>query len=137
MPENHGESGNSDEQKFSFEDLKQRAASAATGMKDKAVELGKGAVDKIDDAREPAAGVMDSAASASEENAGRFPANQSVANAARETAEKLHDTANYVRRHDSRMMVSDLGKFVKNHPGRSIAAAAAVGFLFGMVFRRD
>jgi ElaB/YqjD/DUF883 family membrane-anchored ribosome-binding protein len=139
MPENRSGSGDSHvhEQKLNYDALKQQAATVASGIKDKAIEVGKGALDKIDDAREPAAGVIESAASTLDENAGRLPANQSVRKAARETADKLHDTANYVRRHDSRMMAGDLGKFVKDHPGRSIAAAAVVGFLFGMVFRRD
>ncbi len=46
------------EPKLNYDALKQQAATKAVGIKDKAVELGKGALNKMDDAREPAAAVM-------------------------------------------------------------------------------
>ena len=52
-------------------------------------------------------------------------------------ADKLETTADYVREHDVRDMMGDVEQFVKSHPGQSLIAAAAVGFLVGRAFRSE
>ena len=52
-------------------------------------------------------------------------------------ADKLEATADYVREHDVKDMISDVERFVKDHPSQSLIAAAAVGFLVGRAFRRE
>ena len=116
-------------------------SSAATGtaaarVQDKAAELKRVAETKINEKREPAAGAMDNAASILHEKAESLPG-EHMANVAHSAADKLQDTANYVRQHDVRGMASDFEQFVKRHPGQSLIAAAAVGFLIGRVFQKD
>ena len=59
---------------------------------------------------------------------------KSVAHSA---AEKLESTAGYIREHDVRAMLSDVGDMVKRNPGPSLLIAVAIGFLIGRAFRED
>jgi ElaB/YqjD/DUF883 family membrane-anchored ribosome-binding protein len=60
-----------------------------------------------------------------------------VAQFAHKAADQLDRTANYVRDHDTRAMLDDTRFFVKEHPGASLAAAAAFGFLVGRMLWRS
>jgi hypothetical protein len=53
------------------------------------------------------------------------PKVQEFANAA---AERLSTTADYMRSHDAKRMLSDVERVVKNNPGPSLVIAAAFGF---------
>lgn len=117
--------------------LKDQATQAAGRMKDKGMEYAQSTVDKIDQKRDPAAQGLESAASTLHEKADSLPGGEKVSNLAHKTAEKLQGTADYVREHDTRAMVNDVERFVKEHPAQSLAAAAAVGFLVGRAFRHD
>jgi len=81
--------------------------------------------------RKTAAAGLDKAAVALDERADQLPGGEDVSNLAHETAGKLKNTARYVRKRDVSGMLKDLGNGVKNHPGPSLAAAAAVGFFVG------
>ncbi len=52
-------------------------------------------------------------------------------------AEKVEATAQYVREHGPREMMSDVEAFARKHPGKSLLAVAVVGFLAGRALRRD
>jgi len=52
-------------------------------------------------------------------------------------ADKLSDTADYLREHDINSMVTDLKRLVRNYPGPTLIAAAAVGFLLGRTVTRN
>lgn len=52
-------------------------------------------------------------------------------------AEKVETTAQYVREHGSREMLSDVEAFAKKHPGKSLLAVAVLGFLAGRALRGD
>ena len=106
----------------------EKLADAATQVKDKVSELGRTAASKIDDNRIAAAGGLDKAASALHEKA------DNVSGLAHAAAEKITSTADYVREHDVKGMMTDVGALVKNNPGPSLLAAAAIGFLAGRAF---
>lgn len=53
------------------------------------------------------------------------------------TADKLHNAAGYMRRHDTKAMASDLESVVKRHPGQALMGAVVLGFCVGRVFRRN
>jgi ElaB/YqjD/DUF883 family membrane-anchored ribosome-binding protein len=116
---------------------KKQASEAASKAKEKATELGRSAAAKIDQKREPAAGTLDSAAATLHEKSESLPGGETAASMAHTAAGKLEATADYVREHDVKDMMSDVEEFVKSHPGQSLIAAAAVGFLVGRAFRDD
>ena len=62
-------------------------------------------------------------------------AGEKVGHLAQSAAEKLEATAQYVRDHDRKDMMSDVEAFAKKHPGKSLLAVALVGFLAGRAFR--
>jgi len=117
--------------------VKEKASEAAGRAKDKAAELGRSAAAKIDEKREPAAGALDGAAATLHDKAESLPGGEKVSSMAHTAADKLESTADYVREHDVRDMMGDVEQFVKSHPGQSLIAAAAVGFLVGRAFRSE
>lgn len=56
--------------------------------------------------------------------------------AAHGAADTVDDAARYVSEHDARAMASDVGLWVRAHPGRVIVAALAVGSIAAMAVRR-
>ena len=112
----------------------EKMSDAADQVKDKVSSLGRTAADKIDENRGAAAGGLEKAASAIHEKADSLPGGEKVTSMAHATAEKLSSTADYVRDHDVSTMMSDVETVVKNNPGRSLLAAAVVGFLVGRAF---
>ena len=52
-------------------------------------------------------------------------------------AERLSTTADYMRSHDAKRMLADVGNVVKNNPGPSLVIAAAFGFVIGRALTRD
>jgi len=115
----------------------EKVAQAAERAKERVTEAGRGAAAKIDEKREPAADALDSAATALHDKADSLPGGESVSSMAHTAANKVGATADYVREHNVRDMMSDVEQFVKSHPGQSLVAAAAVGFLVGRAFRND
>ncbi|MGC4050235.1 MAG: hypothetical protein QM757_12695 [Paludibaculum sp.] len=49
-------------------------------------------------------------------------------------ADKLSETAEYVREHDVDTMMTDVKKVVRRNPGPSLLIAAVIGFLVGRAF---
>lgn len=122
--------------------LKDQVAEKATSAKNAIADAGRKAVDKINESRQPAASSLESAASSLHQTADSIPGGlktgvDKVASAAHATADKLQATANYVRNTDVSAMMTDVEGLVKQYPGQSLLAAAAVGFLVGRVFRSD
>ena len=114
-----------------------QVSETASQVKDKVMDAGRTAVDKIDSNRETAARGLDTAADVLHDKAGSLPGGETIANLAHSTADKLSSTADYVRGHDVKKMMADLEQMVKNNPGPSLLAAAVIGFLAGRAFRRD
>jgi ElaB/YqjD/DUF883 family membrane-anchored ribosome-binding protein len=112
----------------------EKISDTASQVKDKMSNLGHTAADKIDQNRDAAAGGLEKAAVTLHEKAESLPGGERVASLAHATAEKLSSTAGYVREHDVNRMMSDVETLVKNNPGPSLLAAAAIGFLVGRAF---
>ena len=114
--------------------VKDKITDAASEAKQKVSDLGRSAADKIDQNRESAASGLESAANTLRDKASSLPGGENVTALAQNAAEKLTNTADYVRTHDVNGMMSDLERLVKNNPGPSLVAAAAIGFLLGRTF---
>jgi ElaB/YqjD/DUF883 family membrane-anchored ribosome-binding protein len=112
----------------------EKISDTASQVKDKMSNLGHTAADKIDQNRDAAATGLEKAAMTLHDRAEGLPGGEKVANLAHATAEKLSSTAGYVREHDVNRMMSDVETLVKNNPGPSLLAAAAIGFLVGRAF---
>jgi ElaB/YqjD/DUF883 family membrane-anchored ribosome-binding protein len=110
---------------------------AAHHMINKAEDLGKKAVDKMNETCGSAACGLESAASKIHRKAHRLPGGERVHNVAHSTADKMKATANYMKTHEMKDVVADVGQAVRRNPGQSLLAAVAVGFLAGRMFSRD
>lgn len=88
------------------------------------------------DRRDTLARGIDSAASSLHSRADTLPGGEGVARAAHTTADAMEKAADYVRDEDLDAMVEDVQQLVKRHPGATLLAAAAAGFLLARVFSR-
>lgn len=106
-------------------------ANAATQLKEKVSDLGKSAVNKLDDSRQSAAGGLESAASALNSKG------ESVNGMAQSTASKLNSTAEYLRSNDVKAMMKDVEELVRRNPGPAMVAAAVIGFVTARALSRN
>ncbi|MFN2317553.1 MAG: hypothetical protein ABR551_08300 [Gemmatimonadales bacterium] len=60
-----------------------------------------------------------------------------VAQGAKATADKMSDSATWLRDTSSRDMMNSFEAMIKEHPGRTVLGAVAVGFLAGRMLRGD
>ena len=114
--------------------LGDKISDTATQVKQKASDLGQMAADKIDNNRDAAASGLDKVASVLHDKAETLPGGEKVSSLAHATADKFSATADYVREHDVNRMMADVETMVKNNPGPSLLAAAAIGFLVARAF---
>lgn len=119
----------------------QEAARALEDMRSKAVEIketvveaGKKTAAKIDAQREPSARAIENTAQGLRK--GAETVSSTMTSAARATADKLQDTADYIRGNDVKAMVEDVMDSVRRNPGWSLAMVAVAGFLVGRAFGR-
>jgi len=103
----------------------------AADVKEKVADLGRRAVDSIDDSRKTAAGALDRTAST------LHSSGDHLSDAAHTAANKLHATADYVRQTDLKGMAADVQEVVKRYPGPSLAIAAVLGFLVARGLRSN
>jgi ElaB/YqjD/DUF883 family membrane-anchored ribosome-binding protein len=115
----------------------EKVGQVTSQVKDKVSDFGKAAADKIDSNRESAASGLESAASALHDKAEDLPGGERVTSLAHSAADKLTATAGYVREHDVKAMLDDVGELVKKNPGPALLVAAAIGFLIGRAFSSD
>ena len=111
-----------------------KISDAASAAKTAVSDFGRTAAATADENRGAAARGLQTAASTLRENAESLPGGDKVTGLARSAADTLTSTADYVRDHDVSSMMVDLERVVKNNPGPSLLAAAAVGFLVGRAF---
>ena len=114
-------------------DITEGARDVATSMTDAARDTAA----TIDESRSTAADRLAAAASALHDRAADLPGGETVRKVARTTADRLGSSAEYVRTHDAKRMMADVGSFVKSNPGPALAVAAAFGFLLGRALSRD
>lgn len=108
-----------------------KASDMAHQAADKASELGREAMHRADRSRGTVAQGIERTADALRSN---MPAE--AADYARPAVDAMERAADYIRTHDLKSMGGDLTSAVRQHPGSSLVAAAAFGFLLGVVLRR-
>ena len=59
-----------------------------------------------------------------------------VRGAAGSAADRLEESADYIKSRDARRMMQDLVSVIRSHPARSLAIAGVIGFLIARAFRR-
>lgn len=114
--------------------VKGKVSEMATHARTTAAEWGRGAASVVDRNLQSAAGALESTASALRD---RVPASGKVNEIGAATANKIENTARYLREHDSSDMVAGVESIVRRNPGASLCAALAVGFLIGTAMKRE
>jgi len=104
-------------------------------LKDRVSELGRKAVDSIDQNLDSAASGLDKAAATLHGRAENLPGVDKVSGVAHSAADKLSATAEYVREHGVDRMMMDAKNLVMKNPGPSLLAAGVLGFVLGRAFR--
>ena len=137
MPQQNYTSSAADQLSDSVSQIGERISDTASQAKASITKFGQNAAGKIDQNRGAAADRLDNAAWALHRKAENLPGGEKVTNLAHTAADKLRTTASYVRRHNVNSMMTGVGQLVKRNPGRSLLAAAALGFLVARAFRKD
>jgi len=112
----------------------ERISDAASAAKSTVADFGRTVAAKADENRDAAARGLQTAASSLHQQAESLPGGEKVTGLAHSAADTLTSTADYVRGHDVNGMMTDLERLVKNNPGPSLLAAAALGFLVARTF---
>jgi len=112
-------------------------ADRATEAKESMSDMAAAATKKVDDGRSMVADRLDSAVSAVQDRVGQLPGGQRVKELASAAADRFSTTADYMRTHDAKGMMSDVETVVKNNPGPALLVAAAFGFVLGRALTRD
>lgn len=94
-----------------------------------------GSPDVASSKRETVVGALDRAADRLHEKADNMQGGR-LAGLTNRTANALDATGRYLRDVEARDVVADLGEVAKRHPGKSLIAAVALGFLFGRALSR-
>jgi len=113
-----------------MDDLRERAASIGSKIKDKASQFGSTMSQTADRQRESAARGLDRAASSLHEGIG------SAAKMGHGLADGMESTASYLRNHSFGDMGNDVVDLCKRHPVQALVSAAVLGFLVGRAIRR-
>jgi hypothetical protein len=111
--------------------MKEAVNDKAIETKDKVVEYGRQAVDKIDAQRHPAANALEQAASALHQQSDK------AASVSHRAADKIQATADYIRQNDLKAMTDDVTGLIRRYPAQSLAAALVAGFVLARSLRRN
>jgi ElaB/YqjD/DUF883 family membrane-anchored ribosome-binding protein len=114
--------------------IKDKVTDMASHAKSTAADWGRSAADAVDRNLKSAAGALQSTASTLRESA---PATGKVNEIATATADKIENTARYLRENSTSDMVAGAESLVRRNPGASLCAALAVGFMIGTAMRKD
>ena len=104
---------------------------------DSIADMARTATKTVDEGRSMAADRLESAASAVQERVDELPGGQRVKEFASAAADRLSTTADYMRTHDTKRMMTDLETVVKNNPGPALLVAAVFGFVLGRSLARN
>jgi len=115
--------------------LKDTITDTANKATEKGKELGRTAMNKIEESRTSAASSLQSAATTLHQKADSSV--QAAGNVAHSAADKLEAVAGYMRDNDTKQMMADVEEVVKKNPGRSLLVAVAIGFLAGRALRNN
>ena len=111
---------------------KESISDAANAIKNKTSELGRNAMNSIDEGRISVAGTLHDAAAGIHGNAGMMPNGPKMAHAA---ANQVEAMSGYLKVHNPKQMMADVESIVKNNPVPSILVAGALGFLLSRALR--
>jgi len=115
--------------------LKETITDTANQATEKSKELGRTAMNKIEESRTSVASSLHSAATTLHQKADSSV--QAAGSVAHSAADKLEAVAGYMRDNDTKQMMADVEEVVKKNPGRSLLVAVAVGFLAGRALRHN
>ena len=115
-------------------DAKAALSDRAVAFKEKTQELGRAAIDKIDDGRVGAANALRGTASSLHGNADKLP---NVPVLAHSAARRVESMADYLESKDTRQFMGDIGEVVKRNPMPSLLIAAVAGFFIGRSIRNS
>jgi hypothetical protein len=115
----------------------QEAVDRAREAKDAMFDAARAATRSVDEGRTVAAERLEGVASTIEERADSLPGGHKVKEFAQVAADRLSTTADYMRSHDVRGMMTDVETVVRNNPGPALLVAAALGFMVGRALARD
>ena len=108
---------------------------AKAAVKDTVSGFADTATQSINAGRVSTATTLSNAAILLEERAENLPGGKKIEDFARGAADKIAQSAEYVRNNDSKAMMADVESFVRSHPGRSLIAAVVVGFFAGRALK--
>jgi hypothetical protein len=103
-------------------------------LTDAASELGKDAIESLDNAREGTADALHTAASSARRTGRR--GSEAIGDVAAGAADRLDATASYLEDHDLEDAFNGLRKFARRHLTGSLVFAVAIGFLAGAALNR-
>jgi len=107
----------------------QRVTQVTQDARSAASDMARAASAKVEDGRVGAANQLAGAASAVRQHADELPGGPRVQQFAHRAADRLTDTADYLRNADSRRVRGDVEALVRNNPGPALLVAAVFGFL--------
>lgn len=111
----------------SLPDTDEHTSPRGERIREKAASLGRKVVDVLDSGRERIADGLDGAARRADQ----------ASDVAGRAVDKFETMAKHVRENDTRALMAQLASLVRTHPGKSILAVAAVGYLAGRALRRS
>jgi ElaB/YqjD/DUF883 family membrane-anchored ribosome-binding protein len=107
-------------------------------VREKGSEAGRRAVLGIEARRDTVASGLEGVAQGIHGSADAVAkAGTTVSGMAHGAADSLASTARYVREHQAKEMVGHVEGLIRAHPGKSLLAAVAIGFVAGRALRRD
>lgn len=111
--------------------MKKSIADRAQDAKESLNELGRKTTDRMESSRESTAKALAWTATSLHSRTDK------VSQLAHSAAERIQGTADYLRERDVERIMEDVRGLVKKYPGRSLAAAAILGFLIARGLRRS
>ena len=102
-------------------------------MASSASEMGRKAMDQIDQQKENAANKLETAAAKIHESVDA--STQRISSMGHSAASGIQASADYLRSRDARQMINDVENLVRKYPGRALLIAAGVGFLTARALR--
>jgi hypothetical protein len=107
-------------------------------IRDKGNEMGRKAVEHLEDGRAAAADGLKGAARGLHRRADAITESaERVSAVTHKVADKVESASRYVRQNDGRDMLSDVKEIVRKRPTASILAALTVGYLAARALRDD
>jgi ElaB/YqjD/DUF883 family membrane-anchored ribosome-binding protein len=119
------------------EDAGQRVTQATQDTRAALSDMARAAEAKVDTGRMAAADQLEGAAASVRGRADDLPGGERVQQFAHSAADRISDTADYLRTADTRRLKGDAETLVRENPGPVLLAAAVFGFLLGRALTRS